>query len=61
MTPLFTKLNLKDQAVVHVLDAPPEFEAELARLQDVTIKRRVGARDAVVFGIAFATTRRALD
>lgn len=61
MTPLFTKLNLKDQRAIHVLDAPPEFEAELNRLSGVTITRRVTARDTVTFGIAFATTQRQLD
>lgn len=61
MTPLFAKLNLKDHRTIHVLDAPPEFEAELAQLDGVVVKRTVAAGETVAFGIAFATTQRALD
>lgn len=57
MTPLFSKLNLKDQRSVHVLDAPASFEPELADLAssgDVTILRQVSGE--VHFALAFAIT-----
>lgn len=61
MTPLFTKLNLKDQRTMHVLEAPASFDAELDALTGVDVRRRVGARETVGFGIAFATTKAGLD
>jgi hypothetical protein len=61
MTPLFKKLNWKDHRVIHVLEAPAAFEAALAALDGVDIRRAVGGRDAVTFGIAFAVTQRQLD
>jgi hypothetical protein len=54
MTPLFKKLNLGTQPVVHVLNAPPEFEAELATLEGVTVRRDV--KGSVQFAMAFVTT-----
>ena len=59
MTPLFNKLNLKDQLHVHVLDAPASFEPELAALQGVDIVRSVAG--PVGFAIAFAITRAQRD
>ena len=59
MTPLFRKLNLRSQDKVHVLNAPESFEAELAQLQGVAVKRSVvGASE---FAIAFAITQAQLD
>lgn len=55
MTPLFTKLNLADHAVIHVLGAPESFESELARLEGVAIRRAV--RGKLAFALAFVTTR----
>lgn len=54
MTALFTKLNLKDQGCVHVLDAPASFEPELAALQGVTVQRSVAG--PVDFALAFVIT-----
>lgn len=56
MTPLFTKLNLKDQVTMVVLDAPVSFEPELAALSGVTIHRAVPARGGVAFALAFVQT-----
>lgn len=61
MTPLFTKLNYKDQSAVHVLNAPESFEPELAALRGVQIIRKVAARQKVAFAIAFVTTQAQLD
>lgn len=54
MTPLFTKLNLKDQPAIMVLNAPPEFEPELAVLAGITVQRK--ATSPVSFAIAFVKT-----
>lgn len=59
MTPLFKKLNLGTQTVVHVLNAPASFEPELAALAGVTVKRSV--KGPCAFALAFAVTRQELD
>ncbi|MFO0015217.1 MAG: hypothetical protein ACK52U_01505 [Synechococcaceae cyanobacterium] len=59
MTPLFKTLNLTTQNVLHVLNAPPSFELELAALEGVAIKRTVAGRSS--FAIAFAVTQAELD
>jgi hypothetical protein len=59
MSPLFRKLNLGTQSVIHVLNAPESFEAELAALKGVTIKRSVSGRCG--FAMAFVTTQAELD
>jgi hypothetical protein len=64
-TPLFTKLNLKDQRQLIVLEAPTSFEVELTALQkadpDVKVLRRVPANAPIAFALAFATTQLAVD
>lgn len=58
MTPLFKKLNLKDEGPIAVLNAPEEFAAELRALQDAA--PRVGVTTEAVpgsglrWGLAFA-------
>lgn len=59
MTPLFKKLNLTTQPVIHVLDAPPSFAAELAALTDVDVRRELNGPTRFV--MAFATTQTAVD
>lgn len=59
MTPLFKKLNLGDRTVIHVLDAPSSFEAELAALEGVTVKRTVSGRSG--FAMAFVITEAQRD
>jgi hypothetical protein len=59
MTPLFKKLNLGAQSVIHVLDAPASFEPELAALVGVTVKRSLAGR--ADFAMAFVITQAALD
>ncbi|OYU30624.1 MAG: hypothetical protein CFE39_12580 [Comamonadaceae bacterium PBBC2] len=60
MTPLFKKLNLGTQSVVHVLNAPASFEGELAALQgakginDVSVQRTL--RGPAQFAMAFVVT-----
>jgi hypothetical protein len=57
MTPLFTKLNLRDQQEIFVLDAPESFGRELALLRGGRVDRKVGKGAQVRFAIAFATTQ----
>jgi hypothetical protein len=59
MSPLFKKLNLHDQSVVHVLNAPPSFESELAKLEGVSVQRTLTGTSA--FAVAFAVTQAQLD
>lgn len=55
MTPLFTKLNLKDQPRIVVLGAPDSFEDELVALHGVEILRDSTPADAIPFLLAFVT------
>ena len=59
-TPTFTKLQLKDQKVIHVLDAPESFERELRALEGVRVLRAVGS-EPVEFAIAFVTKQDAFE
>jgi hypothetical protein len=54
MTPLFKKLNLGESSVVHVLNAPEFFDAELQALEGVTVTR--SARGKITFAVAFVKT-----
>jgi hypothetical protein len=61
MTPLFKKLNLKEQAEILVVNAPASIEPELATLEGVTVLRQADALDAVVFALAFVTQQAEVD
>jgi hypothetical protein len=61
VTPLFQKLNLKEQPEIVVCNAPAAFDAELARLKDVKVVRDPPRPKAVRFAIAFATRQNELD
>jgi hypothetical protein len=56
MTPLFRKLNLKDQSEIIVLDAPESFETELAALEGVSVRRSAADVERIEFAIAFVQT-----
>ncbi len=51
---VFTKLNLKDQDPIVVVDAPESFEEEVAALDEVTVHRSFEGK--VDFAIGFGTT-----
>ena len=56
ISPLFKKLNLKDQGTIFVIDAPATFRAELARLEGVDIEPTLArATGGVTFLLAFVT------
>jgi len=59
MTDLFRKLQLGDNKLLHVLNAPPSFDLELAPLQGVKVSRTSQGKTG--FAMAFAITRRELD
>lgn len=59
MTPLFKKMNLKDQTEIVVLDAPASFEPELAALKGIAIARKVPR--SLEFALAFVTKQKDLD
>ncbi|MCA9185875.1 MAG: hypothetical protein R3E01_12875 [Pirellulaceae bacterium] len=56
MTPLFKKLNLADNGTILVLNPPESFEAELAELSGVTVRRRSTTKPTS-FAIGFATSQ----
>jgi hypothetical protein len=58
---IFSKLNLKDQAEILVLNAPESFEPELATLAGVKISRDIGEADKIAFSLAFVMTKAQLD
>ena len=61
MTPLFEKLNLKNQSEILVLNAPESFEVELEELRDVTVFRETEALDEISFSLAFVTRKSQID
>lgn len=64
MTPLFKKLNLKDQKEIVVLGAPSSFEPELAALTDatgVTVHRSLDVPGDISFALAFVLDQASLE
>jgi hypothetical protein len=59
MTPLFKKLNLTAQPVIHVLNEPASFAPELAALEGVEVRREL--EGASGFIMAFAVTQAEVD
>lgn len=59
MSPLFKKLNLSTQSIIHILNAPASFEPELAALEGVSVKRTVAG--SCEFAIAFVITESELN
>lgn len=61
MSPVFKKLNLKEQTEIVVLGAPESFEPELATLRGVTVQRALGRVRSLTFALAFVTRQAELD
>lgn len=59
MTPLFKKLNLGKQKLIHVLNAPESFEPALEALDGVTVQRTISG--GCEFALAFVLTQAELD
>ena len=58
---LFTKLNLKDQVQVVVLNAPQSFEPELDRLKGIDVRRELSGASPISFVLAFVTQKSEID
>lgn len=58
---IFTKLNLKEQREIVVLNAPASFESALKGLKSATILRDVRKAKRIDFLLAFVTTRQEID
>ena len=61
MTPLFKKLNLKDQTTILVLNSPQSFEAELSALEGIKLARITSEVELVSFGLAFVIMQAEVD
>ena len=61
MPTVFEKLNLKDQKEIVVLNAPPSFEPELAKLATRHIRRDLELVRDVSFLLAFVTRKSEVD
>lgn len=57
MTPLFKKLNLKEQTEIVVINAPESFEPELESLSGIAIQRNLAAARQVTFSLCFVTAQ----
>jgi len=58
---VFSKLNLKDQREILVIDAPVSFEAELAALSGVEVVRDPQPVAKTSFALLFATRQAEVD
>lgn len=61
MTPLFKKLNLKDQKEILILNAPDSFESELEALEEIMVQRDLGKVQTITFSLAFVTKQVEVD
>jgi hypothetical protein len=61
MSPLFKKLNLGSQSTLYILEAPDSFDAELAQLTGLEIRRTYARGAKIEFALAFATSQTNLD
>jgi hypothetical protein len=61
MQSVFTKLNLKAQREILVLNAPASFETEIAALKHVAVLRDPKKAKTVEFALAFAVTQAEVD
>jgi hypothetical protein len=58
MTPLFKKLNYKQQSEVYILNAPPEFEKEVNEIRPFTVvKTKLSDLVALEFILTFVMTQ----
>jgi hypothetical protein len=61
MPTVFSKLNLKDQREILVVDAPASFEPELSALSGVAVARDPQAVAKTSFALLFATRQAEVD
>jgi len=61
VSPVFKKLNLKEQTEIVVLGAPASFEPEIAALRGVAVRRALGGIGSLTFALAFVTRQPEVD
>jgi hypothetical protein len=61
MSPIFKKLNLKDQHDILVVNAPASFESDIATLSGVTVRRDPNKVAVVGFALTFVKKQAELD
>ena len=61
MSPLWKKMNLKDQEEIVVLNAPKSFEPELKATGGAKVVRDAGKVKQIEFALAFVMTQKELD
>ncbi len=61
MTPLFKRLNLKDQTEIVVLNAPDSFESEIEALTGIEVLDNYYDADEIKFALVFVTTQDEID
>ena len=61
MATIFEKLNLGKQQEIVVLNAPKDFEPELAKLPAITIHHRLESVTEAGFWLAFVTKKSEID
>jgi hypothetical protein len=61
MSPIFNKLNLKNQQEILVVNAPASFESELALLHGITVKRDPKKVSVIGFALTFVKKQSELD
>jgi hypothetical protein len=61
VSPLFKKLNLKDQSEVAVVNAPASFEPEIAALRGTKVRRTLASGAPLSFTLAFVTKQHEVD
>jgi len=59
-SPVFKKLNLKEQREIAVVNAPASFEPEIATLRGVTVRRSLAGAE-LAFSLAFVTKQLEVD
>jgi len=61
MTSIFSKLTLKEQTEILVLNAPDSFEPELAALTGVKVLRDAHETKEIAFALVFVTTLQEIE
>lgn len=61
MSAIFTKLNLKEQKQILVVNAPESFESALAGLKGIEIHRRMEDLAEIEFALVFVTRQTELN
>jgi hypothetical protein len=62
MTPLFKKLNFKNQTTIHLIQAPKSFEEEKKAMEEfVKFSTKVSVKAELEFVIIFSTSKQELN